>query len=95
MHPKRSAAGCDASPNLTDDLRDQRVALAHVLAIQPTHLAIPELVRELTGGSEEFAEGDNFERAVLELTLAGLLWCPGGVVLPTRAALRFNELMGL
>jgi hypothetical protein len=55
-------------------------------------LTIPDLVRELTGGSEAFADSDAYERAVRDLTGAGLVRCPCGIVEPTRAALRFYEL---
>lgn len=87
MHSKRSDAGCDASPNQTDDLDAQRIVLTQVLAMHPTHLSVPKLVSVITAGSKEFAESDNLERAVRDLTGVGLLDCPGGVVTPTPAAL--------
>jgi hypothetical protein len=74
------------------DQRDQRVVLTHVLALHPTNLAVPALVRELTAGSEDFAEGDAAERAIRDLTGIGLLDCRDGVVAPTRAALHFDRL---
>jgi hypothetical protein len=92
MQSNRIGAGCDASPNQTRDLHDQAVVLKHVLAAHPDRLTIPDLVRELTGDSETFAESDGFERAVRDLTGVGLLRCPCGVVEPTRAALRVYEL---
>jgi hypothetical protein len=51
-----------------------------------------ELIRELTGGTGEFSEGDRIERAVRELIGVGLLFRCEGLVLPTRAALRFNQI---
>ena len=81
-----------AAPNEADDIRDQRVVLTHVLAIHPMHLRVPEIVRDITAGSEEFAEGDGLERAIRDLTGAGLLCCPGGVVMPSRAALHADQL---
>ncbi len=75
-----------------DDLRDQGVVLFHVLALHPAHLIVPELVREITAGSADFGPGDAVERAVRDLTGAGLLDCPSGVVRPTRAALHFHRL---
>jgi hypothetical protein len=74
------------------DLRDQRVVLTHVLALHPTHLTVPELVRELDDGSETFAASDSVERAVRDLTGIGLLHCPGGLVVPSHAAIRFDQL---
>lgn len=87
MHPKRIDAGSDASPNHTDDLDAQRIVLTQVLAMHPTHLPVLKLVSVITAGSKEFAESDNLERAVRDLTGVGLLDCPGGVVTPTPAAL--------
>ena len=77
----------------TQDLKDQGVVLTHVLALHPTHLIVPDLVRELASGSEDFAEGDNAERAIRDLTGVRLLDCTGGLVAPTRAALRFIEIL--
>ena len=82
-----------ARSNHWQDIKDQGIVLTHVLALHPTHLKIPDLVRELTGGSKGFAEGDAIERAVRDLTDVGLLHCPGGLVNPTRAALRFIEIL--
>ena len=80
--------------NNTRDIHDQGVVLIHVLTIYPTHLRLLELIREITAGSADFAEGDRIERAVRELIGFGLLFRCEGVVLPTRAALRFNEILG-
>jgi hypothetical protein len=79
--------------NAAQDLHDQGVVLIHVLSIYPTHLRLLELVRELTDGSADFAEGDQIERAVRDLIGVGLLFRCEGVVLPTRAALRFNQIL--
>lgn len=84
---------CDQPKRAGDqDLRDQSVVLSHVLALHPTRLPIPALVRELAEGSEDFAQGDAFERAIRDLTGVGLLDCSGGVVAPTRAALHCDRL---
>lgn len=82
----------DPSTNLAQDMQDQGRVLAHVLTLHPTHLTIPELVRELAADAEDFASTDAVERAIRDLTGAGLLHCPGGVVMPTRAALRFDAI---
>jgi hypothetical protein len=87
MQSKANGAGCDASRNETDDRKTQRVVLIHVLAIHPMHLRIPDLVRSVTAGSEELAETDAIERAIRDLTGAGLLDSPGGVVMATPAAI--------
>lgn len=95
MQDQPSGAGDEnASPTALQDIRDQGIVLTHVLAAHPSHLIVPELVREITAGASEFAEDDRMKRAVRDLTGLGLLRCPGGVVMPTRAAIRFNELLG-
>lgn len=95
MQDQTSDAGLDfVPPTARQDLRDQEVVLTQVLVAHPSHLIVPELVREITAGAVEFSEGDRMERAVRDLTGLGLLHCPGGLVVPTRAAIRFNELLG-
>jgi hypothetical protein len=95
MQDQPSGADCEgAPPTEAQDLRDQEVVLTHVLVAHPSHLIVPELVREITAGASDFVEDDRIERAVRDLTGLGLLHCPGGVVMPTRAAIRFNELLG-
>lgn len=83
-----------AHSNHVQDLRDQGVVLIHVLTLHPAHLRAADLVRELTAGSAEFADLDRFRRAVSDLVGVGLLFESAELVLPTRAALRFNEISG-
>jgi hypothetical protein len=92
MQAKRNGAGPRHSNHMRD-IKDQGIVLMHVLALHPMHLIVPDLVRELTKDSKEFAESDNVERALRELTGLGLLRCPGGLVTPTHAALRFIEIL--
>jgi hypothetical protein len=94
MHDKPIGAGeASVRSNAAQELHDQGVVLIHVLSIYPTHLRLLELVRELTDGSGNFEEGDRIERAVRDLIGVGLLFRCEGVVLPTRAALRFNQIL--
>ena len=94
MHDKPSGASDDdRASTAAQDLHGQGVVLIHVLTIYPTHLRLSELVREITAGSTDFAEGDRIERAVRDLVGVGLLFRSDGLVLPTRAALRFNEIL--
>lgn len=72
----KGAGDENVPPTEAQDIRDQGVVLAHVLSRHPTLLTIPDLVREITSGSEDFAEGDNLERAVRDLTGVGLLPLP-------------------
>lgn len=67
--------------------------LQQLLDLHPTRLTLEELRREMGGDRGSFAERDAVERAVRELTAAGLLHAGGEFVVPTRAALRFSELL--
>jgi hypothetical protein len=69
------------------------VVLRQLLHLHPTQVTIGELVTDLASHPADFAERDAIERAVRELTRAGLVNRNGGFVLPSRAALRFAELL--
>jgi hypothetical protein len=79
--------------NAAQDRHDQGIALVHVVDAYPTSLRLSDLVRELTADSEDFAERNRIERAVRDLVAVGLLFRCEGLVLPTRAALCFNEIV--
>lgn len=68
----------------TDDAT-QRAVLSLVLQEHPTLLAADEVTREI-------GAGDASERAMLDLTGAGLIRREGVTILPTRAALHFDRL---
>lgn len=76
-----------------DDAVVQRAVLALVLAEHPTQMTFPELARELFDDPDDFLAGDALARAVRDLAAIGLLHSNGLFVLPTRAALRFHDLM--
>jgi hypothetical protein len=67
--------------------------LRQLLDLHPTQLTLTELVREIGGNRGGFAERDAIERAVRELAAVGLLHRGDEFVTPTRAALRFSELL--
>lgn len=75
-----------------DDATEAAV-LTVLLELHPTQLTLAELVREVAGEDAEFAERDAVERAVRDLGGAGLLHRVEGRTFPTRAALRFSELL--
>lgn len=77
----------------TEDAATESAVLQHVLDFHPTPITVPELVREIAGDALDFAERDAVERAVRDLASAGLLHRHDAFVAPTRAALRFNELL--
>jgi len=78
-----------------EDPQYERVVLTAVLETHPAQITEAELVREHTGGPEDFATRDAFERAVRDLVGVGLLHRSSGFVLPTRAAVRVKELWGV
>jgi hypothetical protein len=83
--------------NLTNDGEDARVEsalLQRVLHLHPTRITAAELVRDLAGEDADFGARDGIERAIRELTGAGLLHrTDDGLITPTRAALHFGELL--
>lgn len=76
-----------------EDAATEAAILQQVLALHPAQVTIAELVREVAGESTGFAERDAVERAVRDLAGVGLLHSHDAFVAPTRAALRFSELL--
>jgi len=76
-----------------DDAATESAVLQQAIALHPTQVTLDELIRELAGEAAGFAERDRIERAVRDLTATGLLHHRGDFVLPTRASLRFQELL--
>jgi hypothetical protein len=71
------------------DAAIESALLQLVLELHPASLTLAELVREM--GEE--AGRDAVERAVHDLVAAGLLHHSDAFVRPTRAALRFDQLL--
>ena len=84
--------------NLTNEGEDARLEsalLQRVLDLHPTRVTVAELIRDLAGEEPDFAARDGIERAIRELTGAGLLHhTDDDFVTPSRAAVRFDELLG-
>jgi predicted transcriptional regulator len=86
----------------TDEIRNpgeqdsaiEAAVLRQLLALHPVQLTLGDLLREIAGKPRDFASKDGVERAVRDLIAAGLVNRSGDVVLPSRAALRFDELLG-
>jgi len=76
-----------------DDAATESAVLQHVLAVHPAQVTLAELTREVGGDPDEFSRRDAIARAVRDLAGAGLLHSHDEFVLPTRAALRFDELL--
>ena len=76
-----------------EDEAMESAVLRELLDLHPTRLTLEEVAREVAGNGGSFAERDAVERAVRELSGAGLLHRGDEFVAPTRAALRFSELL--
>ncbi len=86
MDQIRSTAEADAAT--------ESAVLQQVLDLHPTVITIEELAREFDAGDPSSPERDAVERAIRDLVGAGLLHHSDSFVLPTRAALRFEQLLG-
>jgi hypothetical protein len=74
------------------DTRTEATVLRWLLAQHPIQITFDELLRDVCEEPEGFAERDALERAIRELTTSGLVHRNGEFVVPSRAALRFDEL---
>jgi hypothetical protein len=83
----------DRQTTWAEDEGVESAVLRQLLDLYPTQLTFEELLRELGGNRAGFAERDAVERGVRDLAAVGLLHRGEDFVAPTRAALRFNELM--
>lgn len=77
-----------------EDAATESAVLRHLLALHPTAITLEELIRELGADGGPFARRDAVERAVRDLAGAGLLHRGDSLLQPTRAALRFDRLLG-
>lgn len=82
----------DTRTPAAEDAAIEAAVLQHVLALHPTQVTMAELIRDVGGESPDFEQRDAIERAVRDLTGAGLLHRHDSFVLPSRAAIRFDEL---
>jgi hypothetical protein len=88
------SANEDNLTNAGEDAQIESALLQRVLDLHPTRVTADELVRDLAGEGADFGARDAVERAIRELTGAGLLHgTDDGLVTPTRAAVHFGELL--
>jgi hypothetical protein len=83
----------DNRTTLVEDEDFESAVLRQLLDLHPTRLTVSELTRELIVDRNGFAERDALERAIRDLAAVGLLHRSEEFVAPTRAALRFSELL--
>jgi hypothetical protein len=82
----------DPASSGAEDTKAERIVLAFLLEEHPSQLTIPEVSLALNALPGSFSSDDAIERAVRELVGAGLLYCQGRFVLPSRAAIYFARL---
>jgi hypothetical protein len=78
----------------SEDARVEAAVLRRLLELFPEQLSVEELARELDFDPDSFEQRDAVERAVRELAASGLAHRSGAFAFPTRAALRFDQLLG-
>ena len=71
----------------------QRSVLTQILVLHPAQLTILELSLRVESDLRD-CEQDAVERAVRELSRDGLVFCDCRRISPSRAAVRFDELLG-
>lgn len=92
-NPTARGAADALSPAKQDEITE-RAVLTQILVLHPDRLTILELALRMEGDGKSLAKEDSVERAVRELSRDGLLTCDCRRIWPTRAALRFEELLG-
>lgn len=96
MHDQRISRGekpCNRHPSpAEEDGQVESAVLAFVLDEYPDRLTVDELFLALGGASPDFDRRDAIERAIRELTGAGLVHRDGVFVVPSRPALCFHRL---
>jgi len=82
----------DPSTPADTDRKVEWAVLGYLLDAHPARFTIPKVSRVMNAGETGFDSEDAVERAIVQLVGTGLLYCCGGYVLPTRAALYFWRL---
>jgi hypothetical protein len=77
-----------------NDAEIEATVLRQLLLLHPTQVTVEELIRDVAADPDAFAERDAVERAVRDLARSGLVHRNGEFAIPSRAALRFSELLG-
>jgi len=78
----------------TEDETIEAAVLRQLIALHPVQLTQAELVREVAGEEPDFSARDAVERAVRQLGIVGVVHRNGDLVVPSRVALRIDELLG-
>jgi len=94
MQTQPSGAPSPCASTSAEDHDMEALVLDQILFLHPETLTLDELIRELSNGSADFARRDQVDRAVRELSGAGLVHRVDTLVLPTRAAVNYRDLAG-
>jgi hypothetical protein len=79
---------------IEEDAVMEAAVLRQLLTLHPVQLTFDELLREIGVDADDFGQRDAVERAVRDLSCAGLVHRRDDFLLPSRAAIRFDELLG-
>jgi hypothetical protein len=80
-------------PPAEQDAATEAAVLRRLLDLHPAQVSFDELLREIASDPGDFSQRDAAERAVRDLAASGLLHRNGALILPSRAALRFDRLL--
>jgi hypothetical protein len=75
------------------DAATAAAVLCRLLELYPAQPSFEELLREVASDPGDFGQRDAVERAVHDLAASGLLHRNGELLLPSRAAVRADELL--
>lgn len=96
-HGRASQRGDSEHRNgATNEKQDARIDFAVLVLLlhrHPAQMTVSELKREIVEDQDSFTQLDAIERAIRDLAGAGLLHRHGEFAIPTRAALRFDDLL--
>ena len=79
------------TPTAEDD-HVQEAVLGHLIDLYPAQPTIAEVMREMTVASTTFTVVDQYEQAIRDLIRTGLVHRNGDFLLPSRAAVRSEEI---
>lgn len=96
MHEQPKSDSQDGDPEITtasQDAEAQAMVLLRLVELAPAQLTEAELSLELYGEHPEFHQHDALERAIQDLIGYGLAHRVGVVLIASRSAQRFAELV--
>jgi hypothetical protein len=83
----------DSRNQVEDDAAIEAAVLQLLLALYPAQVTFEELLRMMTMDETDFGQRDTAEQAVEELAASGLMHRNGDLLIPSRAAVRCDQLL--